>query len=177
MRSRERASRYAAAYFQWAREADYLQRGEEELGLVERHFQDQSIMGFLRHPLVSRREKKLLLEDMARGLSPNVLNLVKLLADNDHLPLVPLIFAAFKKQALAHAGIKEAEVVSAVELGSPQRQVLKAALEMRFKSKIRLVSRIDRQVVGGFRVRVGDYVLDLSVAAALAAYAESLNQP
>jgi F-type H+-transporting ATPase subunit delta len=177
MRKRERAARYAAGFFQWARDAGALEKVAREWGHVEKLLADKKVMGYLTHPLISRQDKNTLLEEVVSGLSPPLGNLLKLLAERNRLPLVPLVFAEFKQLSLREMGVREAQVTSAVALNGLQKKALRDALQRRFKTKIRLYSRVDETLLGGMVARVGDSVLDASIAGTLSHAAEKLRQP
>jgi F-type H+-transporting ATPase subunit delta len=177
MRNRERAVRYAAGLYQWARDARALEKVARECAHVQNLLADKKVLGYLTHPLISRQDKNTLLQEMVSGLSPPLGNLLFLLAERNRLPLAPLVFAEFKQLGLREAGVKEAHVSSAVELSGLQKKALRDALQRRFKTKIRLYSRVDKTLLGGVMARVGDSILDASVAGSLSQAAEKLRQP
>lgn len=176
MRGRERAARYAGGLFQWARDAGMLEPVARECTHVERLLADKNIMGYLTHPLISRHQKDTLLAEIVSGLSPPLGRLLMLLAQRNRLPLAPAVFAAYKRLSLREAGIKEARVTTAVALTPLQKKALQGALERRFKTKIRMYSRVEESLLGGMVARVGDTVLDASVAGALSSAAKQLRQ-
>lgn len=177
MRNRERAARYAAGFFQWARDAGALEKVARECVHVQKMLADKKVMSYLTHPLISRQEKNTLLTEMTSYLSPPLGNLIMLLSERNRLPLAPLVFAEFKHLSLREAGVKEAKVTSAVALNGLQKKILKNALQRRFKTKIRLYSQVNEALLGGMVARVGDRVLDASVAGTLSRVAEKLQQP
>lgn len=61
-----------------------------------------------------------------------------------------------------------AEVVVAVELSEPRVAALKAALERATGRKLELKVHVDPAVVGGVRTRIGDTVIDGTLASRLA---------
>ncbi len=122
MRNRERAARYAAGFFQWARDAGALERVAKECAHVQKMLADKKVMSYLTHPLISRQDKNTLLTEMASYLSPPLGNLLMLLSERNRLPLAPLVFAEFKQLLLREAGVKEAQVTSAVALNGLQKK-------------------------------------------------------
>ncbi|HCQ00610.1 MAG TPA: ATP synthase F1 subunit delta, partial [Candidatus Latescibacteria bacterium] len=64
-------------------------------------------------------------------------------------------------------GIVNAEVTSAVALSSAQKDLLKTKLESYTGKHIRMQTRVNPDIIGGFAVRVGDLVFDSSLAVQL----------
>lgn len=102
-------------------------------------------------------------------------NVIQLLIENRRLDLLPQIRAQFEQLKSEHEGEAEAEVVSAFPLSDAELGSLTATLEKRFKRKIRPAVRIDKDLIGGVKVTVGDEVFDASIRARLASMATTLQ--
>ena len=100
---------------------------------------------------------------------------MRLLIDNGRLDALPQIYIQFQHLKDEFEGTAEADVVSAFELTDAQLAQLTAQLEARFKRKIKASVRIDKELIGGVRVTVGDEVLDASVRGRLAAMSSALQ--
>jgi F-type H+-transporting ATPase subunit delta len=90
-----------------------------------------------------------------------------MLVDNGRLTLLPEIGAQFHALKNAQEGAADAEISSAFELSDTQVRELIAALEKKFGRKLNPSVSIDKDLIGGVRVVVGDEVLDTSVRARL----------
>jgi F-type H+-transporting ATPase subunit delta len=88
------------------------------------------------------------------------------------LPQIAVMFDKLKNQAEA---VATATIESAYELSPAQVDELKTALEKRFGKKIEATVTVNRQLIGGARVTVGDSVLDGSVQAKLEAMRTTLR--
>jgi F-type H+-transporting ATPase subunit delta len=91
-----------------------------------------------------------------------------MLVDNHRLPLLPEIATQFDALKNAHEGAADAQIVSAFPLEGQALDELVAALERKFKCKLKPTVAVDSSLIGGVRVTVGDEVLDTSVRARLA---------
>ena len=91
------------------------------------------------------------------------------------LDVLPEIQTQFQHLKDEFEGVAEADVVSAFPLSEAQLKQLTAQLESRFKRKIKASVRIDKELIGGVRVAVGDEVLDASVRGRLAAMSSALQ--
>jgi F-type H+-transporting ATPase subunit delta len=85
---------------------------------------------------------------------------------------LPEIFKAYKKMIDDKRGVAEASAVTAEPMSDAARKELIAALEKVFKKKITLDSSIDKSVLGGVVVNVGNYTIDLSLRNRLNSVAE-----
>lgn len=95
-------------------------------------------------------------------------NLVKMLVENHRLELLPQIHEQFEALRNAKEGAADALIVSAFPLEGAQLNDLVASLEHKFKRKLKPAVEIDKSLIGGVKVTVGDEVLDTSVRARLA---------
>ena len=102
-------------------------------------------------------------------------NLVRTLAENRRLALLPEISRLFDLAKSQEEGIKEAVVHSAFPIDETQVKALVQELEARFGTKLTARVEIDASLIGGVRVTVGDQVLDASVRGKLDAMAVALN--
>jgi len=94
-------------------------------------------------------------------------NFIELLVENDRLLLLPDIATQFVVLRNRHEGTAQAEITSAFELSDDQVKELVAALEQKFGLKLKPNVTVDKSLIGGVRVAVGDQVLDTSVQAQL----------
>ena len=108
------------------------------------------------------------------GLSAEAKNFVHLLVEYDRLALLPEIFGQFETLKNEREGVVDAQIATAFELEGGQLASLVSDLEKRFKRKINPQVSIDRNLIGGVRVVVGDEVIDGSVRGKLNAMAAGL---
>lgn len=101
-------------------------------------------------------------------------NLVRLLAENGRLRLLPEIAAQYGHLRAAAENRVDVEVRAAGELGDAQREALAAALEKRLARQVSLTCAIDEDLIGGAVIRAGDLVIDGSVRAQLARLNQNL---
>lgn len=126
-------------------------------------------------PRLSKDQRKKLFPGLAKSpLSKGMQNFIELLVDNDRLLLLPEIAAQFEELKNRHEGSASAEITSAFELSDAQIQELLTGLEKKFGCKLKPVVTVDKSLIGGIRVTVGDQVLDTSVQAQLARLRDTL---
>jgi F-type H+-transporting ATPase subunit delta len=162
---------YAEALFRVAEAGDLAGWSTfvEELAQVARLPEVQSVAS---NPKVSREQvADLLLSAVKSPVAQSdaqVKNFVSMLVDNHRLSLLPEIAEQFDELKNAREGAADAYIASAFPLEGDQLNDLVAALERKFKRKLKPAVEIDPSLIGGVRVTVGDEVLDTSVRARLA---------
>lgn len=102
-------------------------------------------------------------------------NLLRLLAENRRLALLPLILETFSTLVAEANRRAVAEVVSARPLSEAQERKLRAALERITGGTVVLDCHVDALLVGGATVRLGDRVIDGSVIGRLRGLARRLR--
>jgi len=120
------------------------------------------------------RLQDLFLSLCSGDLSAEANNFIQLLIEYDRLMLLPEIFAQFETLKNEREGVVDARITTAFALEGAQLAGLVADLEKRFKRKINAQVSIDRDLIGGVRVVVGDEVIDGSVRGKLDAMAAGL---
>jgi F-type H+-transporting ATPase subunit delta len=102
-------------------------------------------------------------------------NFVRVLAENGRLGLLPEIRQQFEALKNEREGVAEAEVLSAFELSEDQVKDLVARLEKKTGRKVRARFTLDRELIGGIKVVLGDKVIDGSARAQLGALETALK--
>ena len=102
-------------------------------------------------------------------------NFARVLIANDRLALLPEIHAQFAELKNEREGVLEAEIRSAFPLDNAQINGLVADISRRFKRRIQPRVTVDRELIGGVHVTVGDEVIDGSVRGKLADMAAALK--
>jgi F-type H+-transporting ATPase subunit delta len=102
-------------------------------------------------------------------------NFVRVLIANDRLALLPEIHAQFAQLKNERDGVLEAEIRSAFPLDNAQINGLVADISKRFKLRVQPRVTVDRELIGGVRISVGDEVIDGSVRGKLEGMSAALK--
>lgn len=105
---------------------------------------------------------------------PPVRNLLYALMQHGDLGLLADITAALRQRRTEAAPVA-VEVVTATALDDDQRQALEDKLTAQYGAGLAYSYRIDPSILGGIIVRVGDKLIDSSVASKLAAMKHTLG--
>jgi len=117
----------------------------------------------------------LIISILAGKLSGDAENFVRVLAENDRLGVVTEVRAHFEALKNEREGTVEAEVVSAFEMDQTQVADLVARLEKKTGRKVKARVSVDKSLIGGVKVVIGDKVIDGSARAQLSALENALK--
>lgn len=163
------ARRYASALFRAALNANALQRVSEDLQRLHLVLQEiDALRTFLYSPLIPRDRKKQRVDELfARDLQPITLRLLELVIEKRRETLLEAICEEFQRLHEAHEGIVRTTIYSAVPLTPEEQQALLQRLENSTGKRILPTFEVDPDLIGGVRVRLGDYQIDGSIRGAL----------
>ena len=102
-------------------------------------------------------------------------NFLRVLIANDRLGLLPEIHAQFTDLKNERDGVLEAEIRSAFPLDNAQVSGLVADVSRRFKRRVQPRVTVDKDLIGGVHIKVGDEVIDGSVRGKLESMATALK--
>jgi len=166
---------YAQAAFEEAQKlADLKSWSEMLLGLAEAVCHPE-VRSVVTNPRVAKTQVESLMEGLL-GTQAKVQqrNFVRILVDNQRLLLLPEIVAIF--EALRAEAEKTVNVVvdSAFELSAAQQQKIISSLKARLGREIKLVCKVNKELLGGIVIRAGDKVIDGSARTRLGEMANAL---
>lgn len=120
---------------------------------------------------VTPKQYAVLLYEMTRGVKGAELNkvikqFVQLLERNRALGMFSRIERMYKDYYNVQEKVMDVEIVSVQDISKKVQHDLEEILGK--KSKIELTERVDEGVLGGARIRVGDYMIDDTLKSRLA---------
>jgi F-type H+-transporting ATPase subunit delta len=125
--------------------------------------------------LSAARVAGLFISILSGKLSGDAENFVRVLAENGRLELLPDIRAQYEALKNEREGVVEVTIQSAFELDSAQIADLVARLERKTGRKVKAQVAVDKSLIGGVKVIIGDKVIDGSARAQLTALENALK--
>lgn len=171
------AERYARALFELAVEGGQLSQATEQIGNAAAAYAESAeLRAVLENPIVDEAQRDALLKDLGArlGLSPLVLNTVRLLGARHRGSILPEMASLLTRLSDEKAGVLRATVTSAKPLPEDYYQRLAAELEKRTRRKVILERKQDSSLIAGIITRIGDNTVDGSARGRLAAIERQL---
>lgn len=134
------SSRYATALLRYTQETG---RGAQVCAQVRRILDSPDLLG-------------------SERLEPELGRFVALLARNGRMPEVRFILRSFVSMYYDSIGVKLARLTTCIPVPGLEERLL-PILEKQFGSKVEIYSDTDPELIGGFRIEVGEEMLDASV--------------
>jgi F-type H+-transporting ATPase subunit delta len=167
---------YAQATLALAKEQNALQQWSDMLQYASTVAADSELAALIASPrLSSEQVAGLFLDICGDKLNEHGKNMIRVLADNDRLDVLPEITALFEIERAQSEGTIEAQVISAIELSASQKSSITESLKKRLGRDVTLNCRVDAAIVGGAIIRAGDVVIDGSVIGKLDKLASALK--
>lgn len=167
MRPSSTARRYAEAAFDVARQDGDLQGWLADLRAASEALQEPNTAAFFKDPNVGRDERLEALDKLVGHIRPHVLNLLRVLAVRQRLYLLPGIAREFEDLEREARGVAQAYVTVARPVDEAEKAEIASRLGQMTGKQIDVHTQVDPNILGGIVVRMGDRLIDASVAGRL----------
>lgn len=167
-----RANRYAQAVLQ-----AMLERWQGSLEQAGKAIStDEKLRGLLADKSASAAAKR----DAVAGILPadapaEISNLLLLMAQEGDISLISDVAGVLVETVSGQRAPMKAEIVSAQALSEAQQSAIRGKLVGEYGEGLVFSFKVEPELMGGLRVRVGDRLVDTSVASRLAILRESLS--
>lgn len=164
MASDEIAKRYALAIYNIAKSSDNINEVREVLNiLMENYKEEEEFRKILEDPLKKIPEKERFLEKSFDHVSSEALGIVKYIVKKQRLSLIEEIKEYFLKLYYDENNKLPVSAIFAKELSENQKILLTQKLEKKYKKKIVLDLKVDKEIIGGGILKIGNEVIDGSI--------------
>ncbi|MBL7634283.1 F0F1 ATP synthase subunit delta [Atlantibacter hermannii] len=166
---------YAKAAFDFAVENQSVDRWQDMLAFAAEVTKNEQMAELLSGALAPETLAESFIAVCGDQLDAHGQNLIKVMADNGRLKVLPDVLEQFIRLREAREATVEVEVTSANALSEEQLEKISVAMEKRLSRKVKLNCKIDKSVVAGVIIRAGDMVIDGSVRGRLERLADVLQ--
>jgi len=168
---------YAQAVFERAQQTGRLADWSAMLQFAASVAADPTMAGAIEGTRLTRGQLADLFIDIAgERLDDEGRNLMRLLAENRRLPLLPEIAAVYEVLRAEAESTVQAQMVSAYPLSDEQQQRIAESLKRRLGRNVTLTAAVDESLIGGAIIHAGDLVIDGSVRGKLDRLAGAMNR-
>jgi F-type H+-transporting ATPase subunit delta len=162
---------YAQAIFEKA-----LERWRRELRAVNNAVEDTGSLTNLDNPAEAfDRKKELVSRALPANADGEVRNFLYLLASKNELHLLPEVLVELDRLMSRGPARQLVRVTSSVELNDEERKKLEEKTRKQFGQDLDFEYRVDKDLLGGVMIRIGDKVIDGSVKGKLDAMRAKLE--
>lgn len=155
--------RYAKAIYEVAVQKNEVKSIYNVLNAVmELYKTDVDFKNFITHPLIKESEKKEVLKKMFSD-SNDGLEILFYILEKGRISDIREIVAEYVKLDYAKNQILDVEATFAVALSDEQKEKLSKNLEKKTGKKVKLVVNVDKSLIGGGIIKIGDEVTDGSI--------------
>lgn len=167
MRPSTTARRYAEAAFAVARNDNAVDLWLRDLQSVSEALSDPQVADYFKDPKITRDEKLATIGKIFGNAHPHVTNLLRLLVAQQRMTLAPAIAREFLNLYRESKGIAEAFVTVARPVSDSEQKEIAQRLETSTGKQVDIHIQVDPTILGGIIVRMGDRLIDASVAGRL----------
>lgn len=172
------AKRYADALFEVSQELNKIEAIEEELLFIASCLtQYPEVNLLLKSPLVQLQEKKEIFTTIFnQRISLEVMNFMFILLDKRRQNYILAIIEEFKRMADAARNMVEAIAYTAESMTQVDILELQAKLSSTSGKNVKLKNVINKDIVGGVLIKLGDKVIDGTIKSRLDQMRNQLTQ-
>jgi F-type H+-transporting ATPase subunit delta len=164
----EIAEVYSRALFDAAMDSDTLDEVHEELGqFADELNTNHDMQVYFFSPYFSSQEKKEGIGKLIEGGSDNFVRFLELLAERHRMPAVFRIRRAFDRLYAEERKLLPVTVTSAIKLDDQLVEDIGKKIEEQTGRKVELSAKVDPDVLGGLKMRVGNMIMDGTIRARL----------
>ncbi len=165
------SSTYSQALFETGIEDGTLDKLYEEAGVVLKALaENPDFSRLMNHPKIMREEKEQIVESVFKGrLSDEFTGFLKIIVANRRYGDIDSIIAEFVRKVKEYKKIGVAYVSTPIELSEAQKKAVKQKLlDTTGYVSMEMNYDIDKSLIGGMVIRIGDRVVDSSIKSKLA---------
>jgi len=160
------SSRYASALISLANDQNCLNEIESDFTLIS-NLNDNEInfMKTFENPTISKNNKNLIINEIlkVKPLNNYTLNFMKLIIENGRIVYLSNILKSFNKIISKIRGEIIVEIESPEEISEKNKKILIEDLQSRYKSNIKVLFRLNKDLISGSRIKIGSLMIDSSL--------------
>ena len=164
--STEASERYSRALFEISKESGELEKVETDVktfkSLIEKNLELKNFIHNPTHNITNQNNVFNILSDKL-SFSKNFKNFLFLLVEKRRIFFISKIIESFLKLCLKKRGELKASLISSKELSETELENISKELSLSMGSKIKFDFKIDKELIGGFKLHIGSFMIDTSI--------------
>jgi F-type H+-transporting ATPase subunit delta len=169
MKNQKLASRYASSLLSLAAEHNILEDVYQDMLLIETLVKESREFDvFLKSPIIKVNQKTKILRNVLKGkVSELSEKFIELLIKNSREFFLQDVASSFLQLYDLKKDIKTAFITTAKPLNAENLKKLEEITKMIKADSVKIVQKIDEDLIGGFKINVDDYQIDASIKSKL----------
>ena len=168
---------YATALFDIAKEQSEVEEFAAQVTTVIDVIEENSqFMELLLHPKIMLDEKVQLIHTVFSGkVAEEITGILTIIVRKGRQNVLLDILKAFLEMVSEYHGVVKATITSAVKLNNDQLAQIKGNIEKTTNKNVEVHTEINKNLIGGMIIRVGDNVVDASILGRLQTLKDGLT--
>lgn len=157
--------RYAKAFFEYAIENKMTEQGLADLELLTATLNShRELRNILLQPFLSKAKKEAVINRLFKDkISDKTLNFIRLMLEKNRYEIISDIIIPYREIYNTYKNIAEVTITTAVKIDEPMQQKLIYFVKDKITGNIKIINKIDKNIIGGFIINYLDYQYDRSV--------------
>ena len=175
--STETSERYSRALFEVGKEAGELEKIEADIkNFQSLHDNSLELKNFIENPTNTIEVQNIILNLLSEKLdfSKNLKNFFLLLIEKRRIFFVKKIVDSFLRLCSKKRGEIKASLISSKELTSIELESISKELSLSMGATIKFDYKIDQDLIGGFKLQLGSFMIDTSIKNKLKKYEQRM---
>jgi F-type H+-transporting ATPase subunit delta len=173
------ASRYVKSLLGLAEERNVVEEVHNDMLLFSKvvsESRDFALM--LRSPVIRHEKKRAVLEKIFAGkVNPLTMAIIDILTKKNREPLLPAIATEFHNAYNEYKGIGKAYITTTIPMDAELRAAVELIVKkLSDKKAVELHEKVDKDLIGGFILNVGDRQIDASIRSKLKSLSVKFNE-
>jgi F-type H+-transporting ATPase subunit delta len=171
------ARKYATGMFVFAKNNNCIDKIESAADIFSKLLNPVAVK-FFSQPMVPAAEKKLILQEifLKSGIDSSFSNAINVVVDNGRASILPQIITELKLLLNKFLGVQEIILETPSALSQQEENDIAHEVSKLLKKKVILVSRENKNLLSGMVLRIGNNLVDASLAARIKAIKELLSE-
>lgn len=172
------AFKYAKGLFTVAKELNKTKEFGEELNQIKDLLTSMpEVLSALQNPIYPPDLKMEIIDEVLKSIKvdPEIERFLKLLVERRRIQYIKEIVAMYQELLDEELNIARGEVITAYPLSPEEKKELEEVLKEYLKKEVILESKVDEEIIGGIKIKIGDLIFDGSLKTQLGKFKEIIK--
>ena len=126
---------------------------------------------------ISKPIRKKMIDDVFKNrINPYILNFLKLLVDDLRMTYLPVILKSTRLEINQINDVLYGKIFSVIPISNEDKSKVQNWIGKKLSKKIQLINVIDDSLIGGIKIKVGNYIFDGSIQGKINAMRQKIIQ-